>query len=80
MSATRHADTRFVSFTGAGKRPLRTPAHHVDLPIGRGRPGPRNCLRRTNPTSGSGLFSQAVVRSPLALPSHRETAATFGGT
>jgi hypothetical protein len=34
MSSTRHAVVRGPSFTGRGKRPLLTPAHHVERPIG----------------------------------------------
>jgi hypothetical protein len=34
MSLTRHAVVRGPSFTGRGKRPLLTPAHHVNRPIG----------------------------------------------
>ena len=35
ISSTRQAVVRLPSFTAAGKRPSRTPAHHVDLPIGK---------------------------------------------
>jgi len=34
MSSTRQAVVRVESFTGCGKRPSLTPAHHVDLPTG----------------------------------------------
>jgi hypothetical protein len=34
MSSTRHAVVRGPSLTGRGKRPLLTPAHHVERPIG----------------------------------------------
>ena len=34
ISSTRHAVVRGPSFTGAGKRPDFTPAHHVDLLTG----------------------------------------------
>jgi hypothetical protein len=40
MSHSRQAVIRGPSFTGAGKRPERTPAHHVDFDTGIGPFGP----------------------------------------
>ncbi len=52
MSSTRQAVVRGPSFTGSGKRPDLTPAHHVDLETGIGPSGPRIDLSRTKPVSG----------------------------
>lgn len=52
ISATFHAVIRLPSFTGCGKRPLLTPAHHVDLATGIGPLGARIEDSRINPVSG----------------------------
>ena len=53
MSSTRQTVMRRLSLTGLGKRPDRTPAHHVLLETGIGPVGPRIDDRRTKPVAGS---------------------------
>ena len=48
MSSTFQAVVRGPSFTGFGKRPDFTPAHHVDRPTGIGPVGARIDVSRTN--------------------------------
>ena len=52
ISSTRHAVMRGPSLIGLGKRPLLTPAHHVERPTGMGPLGARIELSRTNPVWG----------------------------
>lgn len=56
MSSTCHAVTRELSFTGLGNLPSLTPAHQVDLPIGKGPSGRTICLSLTSPCSGNPSF------------------------
>jgi hypothetical protein len=52
VNIPRQAVVRGPSFTGFGKRPLLTPAHHAEREIGIGPFGARICFRRTKPVSG----------------------------
>src|SRR5271169_1824723 len=52
MSSTFQAVVRGPSFTGLGKRPDLTPAHHVERPTGIGPRGARMEGRRTKPNPG----------------------------
>src|SRR5271167_2122535 len=52
MSSTFQAVVRGPSFTGLGKRPDLTPAHHVERPTGIGPLGASIEGRRTKPNSG----------------------------
>lgn len=52
MSSTFHAVVRGPSFTGLGNRPVLTPAHHVERPIGIGPCGARIDVSRTKPEAG----------------------------
>lgn len=68
---------RGPSFTGFGKRPSLTPAHHVDLLTGIGPHGAMIAGRRTKPVDGSSeLFckvsphvfdDEVVLRSPAMI-------------
>ena len=53
MSSTRQTVVFGPSFTGLGKRPALTPAHHVDLLTGMGPRGARIDASRTKPVVGS---------------------------
>jgi hypothetical protein len=57
MSSTFQAVVRGPSLTGLGNRPVFTPAHHVDRPIGIGPVGARIAERRTKPKSGRVLLA-----------------------
>jgi len=50
---TSHAHERGPILTGLGKRPERTPAHHVDRLTGIGPRGDITCFNRTKPNAGS---------------------------
>ena len=52
MSSTFQAVVRGPSFTGLGKRPDFTPAHHVDRPTGIGPRGAKIEASRTKPAGG----------------------------
>src|SRR5262245_10230070 len=60
ISSTRHAVIRGPSLTGRGNRPDFTPAHHVDLLTGMGRPRPTIEFSRTKPVSGKELAVDTV--------------------
>jgi hypothetical protein len=64
MSSTRHAVVRGPSFTGCGKRPAFTPAHHVDFDTGIGPRGARIEESRTKPVSGSVAWSDTARHRP----------------
>ena len=51
-TSTRHTVIPFPNFRGAGKRPVFTPAHHVDFDTGIGPSGPRIEEILTKPSSG----------------------------
>lgn len=60
MSATRHAVVRGPSFTGLGKRPDFTPAHHVDLLTGMGPAGAKMLDIRRKPELVPGMESTSL--------------------
>lgn len=71
MSSTRQAVIRGPSLSGCGKRPLLTPAHHVDLLTGIGPTGPMIDDSRTRPLLGrlAVAVSETVllIADPLAI-------------
>ena len=69
MSSTRQAVMRRPSFTGFGKRPSLTPAHHVDLLTGIGPLGAMMEGSRTKPVEGSSVWFDTM--SPHVF-SHEE--------
>ena len=52
MSSTFQTVVRGPNFTGCGKRPILTPAHQVERPIGIGPCGARIDASRTKPVGG----------------------------
>jgi len=52
MSSARQTVVHGPSLNGFGKRPLRTPLHHVDFETGIGRPGASIADRPTSPVLG----------------------------
>ena len=61
MSSARHTVTPGPSLSGLGKRPVLTPAHHVDLDTGMGPRGARMEERGRNPAWGSGAAFEIVA-------------------
>jgi hypothetical protein len=61
MSSVLQAVVLGSNLTGAGNRPVRTPAHQLDLETGIGPKGARIDLMRTNPVSGSDAMSESFI-------------------
>ena len=76
MSSTRHIVQR-PSFTGLGKRPVRTPSHQQDFFTGMiGGVGgyalesPKICGRRIKPVSGSWFIQDAPLMAVVGRRAH----------